>query len=74
MSHRIVSIDPHSPASRAGIRPGDRLSSVNGETVVDGVTLENYWNRSKPIFPVEQIELQCHGDPLEWRNVFIKSL
>ena len=54
---------------------GDKVwVKLNGETVVDGVTLENYWNRSKPIFPVEQIELQCHGDPLEWRNVFIKSL
>jgi hypothetical protein len=54
---------------------GDKVwVKLNGETVVDGVTLENYWDRSRPIFPVEQIELQCHGDPLEWRNIFIRAL
>ena len=47
---------------------------LNGELVVDNVTLENYWNRKQAIFPVEQIELQCHGDPLEWRNIFIREL
>ena len=47
---------------------------LNGELVVDNVTLENYWDRSQPIFPKEQIELQCHGDPTEGRNVFIREL
>ena len=57
------------------IMRGDKVTVwLNGELVVDDVTLENYWDRSKPIFPVEQIELQCHGDPTEWRNVFIKAL
>ena len=30
---------------------------LNGELVVDNVTLENYWERSKPIYPTGQIEL-----------------
>ena len=47
---------------------------LNGKTVVDNTTLENYWDRSQPIFPVEQVELQCHGDPLEFRNIFIREL
>ena len=47
---------------------------LNGVKVVDNVTLENYWDRKRAIFPSEQIELQCHGDPTEWRNVFIKEL
>ena len=47
---------------------------LNGELVVDNVTLENFWDRSAPIFPKGQIELQCHGDPTEWRNIFIKEL
>jgi sugar phosphate isomerase/epimerase len=47
---------------------------LNGKLVVDGVVLENYWDRSRPIFAKEQIELQCHGDPIEWRNVFIRHL
>ncbi len=47
---------------------------LNGVLVVDNTTLENYWDRSRPIFPVEQIELQCHGDPVEFRNIFIREL
>ncbi len=47
---------------------------LNGVTVVDDVTLENYWNRKIPIFPSGQIELQCHGDPIEWRNIYLRPL
>ena len=47
---------------------------LNGAVVVDNVTLENYWDRRRPIFFKEQIELQCHGDPIEFRNIFIKDL
>ena len=47
---------------------------LNGYLVVDNVTLENYWDRSSSILPSDQIELQCHGDPIEWRNIFIREL
>ena len=47
---------------------------LNGVKVVDDTPLENYWDRKRPIFPSGQIELQCHGDPTEWRNVFIREL
>jgi len=54
---------------------GEKVSVwLNGAKVVDDVVLENYWDRSLPIFPVEQIELQCHGDPIEFRNIFIREL
>ncbi|MDL2220952.1 DUF1080 domain-containing protein [Parabacteroides sp. OttesenSCG-928-N08] len=54
---------------------GDRVTVVlNGELVVDEVILENYWNRSMPIFPVEQIELQAHGSKVYYRNLYIKEL
>ncbi len=57
------------------IMRGEKVSVwLNGELVVDNTTLENYWDRKQPIFPCEQIELQCHGDPTEWRNIFIKEL
>ena len=35
MSHLITSVDPGSPASRAGIRAGDRLQRIGGVTVID---------------------------------------
>ena len=57
------------------IMRGDKVTVwLNGELVVDEVTLENYWDYNRPIFPSGQIELQCHGDPIEWRNVFIREL
>ncbi len=57
------------------VMKGQKVSVwLNGVLVVDDVTLENYWDRRRDIFPVEQIELQCHGDPIEWRNIFIKEI
>ena len=54
---------------------GDRVSvSLNGEQVVDNVVLENYWNRSQPIFPEEQIELQAHGSRVAYRDIYIREI
>lgn len=47
---------------------------LNDKLVVDNVTLENYWDRKQPIFPTGQIELQNHGSPLYFRNIFIREL
>ena len=47
---------------------------LNGILVVDNVPLENYWDRSRPIFPVEQIELQAHGSKVYYRDIFIRRL
>ncbi len=48
--------------------------TLNGELVVDGVILENYWERDKPIYRTGQIELQNHGNTLYFKNIFIKEL
>jgi hypothetical protein len=54
---------------------GDKVwVKLNGELVVDGVVLENYWNYDKPIFPTGQIELQNHSNPLYFKNIYIKEL
>ena len=54
---------------------GDRVTvKLNGVLVVDNTVLENYWDRSQPIFSKEQIELQCHGDPIEFKNIYIREL
>jgi len=47
---------------------------LNGELVVDNVTLENYWDRNIPIFPKGPIELQAHGTNLAFRDVYVKEL
>ncbi|MCD6303642.1 MAG: DUF1080 domain-containing protein, partial [Planctomycetes bacterium] len=47
---------------------------LNGEKVVDGVVMENYWERNKPIYPTGQIELQNHGSTLWFRNIFIREI
>lgn len=47
---------------------------LNGELVVDNVTMENYWDRKQPIFPVEQIELQAHGSQVWYRDIYINEL
>ena len=47
---------------------------LNGVLVVDNTTLENYWDRSQPIYSTGQIELQNHGNTLYFKNVFLRSI
>jgi hypothetical protein len=54
---------------------GDRVTVwLNGKLVTDNVVMENYWDRKRPIYEREQIELQNHNHPLYFRNIFIKEL
>lgn len=54
---------------------GDKVTVfLNDELVVHNVTMENYWNRSKPIYPAGAIELQHHGDPLYFKNVYVREI
>jgi len=54
---------------------GDKVTVyLNGILVVDNVTMENYWDRSIPIFPTGPIELQAHGTDLAFRDIYIKEL
>ena len=54
---------------------GDRVTVfLNGELVVDNIQLENYWDRSIPIFPKEAIELQAHGTDLAFRDIYVQEL
>lgn len=54
---------------------GEKVTvDLNGQRVVDGVTMENYWDRKLPIFANGPIELQAHGTELAFRNLYVKEL
>ncbi len=54
---------------------GDKVHVfLNGELVVNNVTMENFWDRTQPLFPAGQIELQAHGSVLCFRNLYIREL
>ncbi len=54
---------------------GDKVTVwLNGVLVTDHVTMENYWERDKPIYPTGQIELQHHGDELWFKNIYIREI
>src|ERR1051326_910431 len=54
---------------------GDKVTvHLNDVLVVNAVPLENYWERDKPIYPTGQIELQHHGDELQFKNVYVREI
>src|SRR3546814_8039961 len=36
--------------------------------------MENYLDRSQPIFPTEQLELQAHGTRVAYRDIYVRRL
>jgi len=54
---------------------GERVTvCLNGILVVDNVIMENYWDRSIPIFPTGAIELQAHGTDLGFRDIYVHEI
>jgi hypothetical protein len=47
---------------------------LNGQKTVDHTVMENFWNRSKPLFTRGPIQLQTHGGEIRFRNLFLKQL
>ena len=57
------------------VMTGEKVSVwLNGELVVDNVTMENYWDRGIPIFPKGSIELQAHGTDLAFRDLYVREI
>jgi hypothetical protein len=57
------------------VMKGDKVTiHLNGKLVVDNTPLENYWERGKPLPARGPIELQHHGDPLWFKNIYVKEL
>ena len=56
------------------IMKGDKVTIfLNGKKVVDNTSLENYWDAASRC-PRGPIELQHHGNPLWFKNIYIKEL
>ncbi|MBN9121233.1 MAG: DUF1080 domain-containing protein [Planctomycetes bacterium] len=54
---------------------GDNVTvKLNGELVIEKAKLLNYWDRSKPVPEKGPIELQFHGDPLWFKNIYVKEI
>lgn len=78
----------NSPTSLADKKPGnwntfhirmvgDKVTiHLNGKRIVDRVTLENYWDKTRlsPLPRMDQIELQHHGSELFFKNLYIREL
>ena len=47
---------------------------LNDELVVDHALMENYWDRSIPLFARGEIQLQTHGGEIRWRNIFLREV
>jgi len=54
---------------------GDKVTvKLNGKLVVDNTVLENFWDRDQPLYATGPIELQNHGNPLYFKNIYVKEL
>lgn len=47
---------------------------LNGQTTVDGVRMENFWDRSKPLPKTGPLQLQTHGGEIRFRNLRVREL
>jgi hypothetical protein len=57
------------------IMAGDRVHVfLNGELVVNGVPLENYWQRDLPVLAYGPIELQAHKTVVWFKNLYVREL
>ena len=57
------------------LQVGDRTTvHLNGKLVVDHAALENFWDRSVPLWRQGPIQLQTHGGEIRWRNLYIREI
>jgi hypothetical protein len=57
------------------LQVGDKTTVyLNGKLVVDHATMENFWDRTRPLWTKGPIQLQTHGGEIRWRNVFLREI
>ena len=54
---------------------GDKTTiHLNDKLVVDNATMENYWDRKRPLYATGPIQLQTHGGEMRWKNIFVREI
>ena len=48
--------------------------TLNGQPVVVGQVLDNFFERTQPVLPTGSIELQTHGSEVRFRNIFVREI
>jgi hypothetical protein len=57
------------------LQVGDKTTiHLNDRLVVDAATMENYWDRQRPLAPTGPIQLQTHGGEMRWKNIFVREI
>lgn len=72
----VVADNPIGEWNRMRILQVGSLTTVwlNDQLVVDRAVMENFWDRSRPLFPTGLIQLQTHGGETRWRNIFVREI
>ncbi len=47
---------------------------LNGKRVVDHAAMENFWDRTQPLFARGPIQLQTHGGEIRWSHIAIREI
>lgn len=47
---------------------------LNGKLVVDHAPLQNYFDKTAPLFPKGPVQLQTHGNEVRWKNIYIREI
>ena len=57
------------------LQVGERTTVyLNGKLVVDGATMENYFDRKSPLFARGPIQLQTHGGEIRWKTIYLHEI
>ena len=48
--------------------------TLNGQAVVVGQVLDNFFERTQPVLPTGSIELQTHGSEVRFRNILVREI